>query len=241
MAAWPAHAASGARQCDQRSGSALGGSPGAPQVSGDSRAGNDRGAWKRARRPWVKEATHLWQGVAPGSDGHTHRIFDRAHDWHARGRYFWTSGVARERSPDAGVESGMVTASRVPGEDQAVQYAGGACARTRARGLGYCLSWRLIFPSHYYQVVPWAWAMDIGTAAPFVCAREALLRLCCVRCAALFSNPELRLTTPRGLVRGKRTNAKGPGKSCQASGVRRQMQSERHVIRQAEEKGVCRT
>lgn len=186
MAAWPAHAESGAK------GSATKGRaqlwvdhPVRPRSQVTPEPGTIGGAWKRARRPWVKEATHLWQGVAPGSDGHTHRIFDRAHDWHARGRYFWTSGVARERSPDAGVESGMVTASRVPGQDQAVQYAGGACARTRARGLGYCLSWRLIFPSHYYQVMPWAWAMDIGTAAPFVCAREALLRLCCVRCAVL--------------------------------------------------------
>lgn len=124
-----------------RSGSALGWiTRGAPQVSGDSRAGNDRGAWEEGEKTrGIREATHLWQGVAPGSDGHTHRIFDRAHDWHARGRYFWTSGVARERSPDAGVESGMVTASRVPGKDQTAQYVGGACARARTRvgGLGY--------------------------------------------------------------------------------------------------------
>lgn len=66
----------------------------------------------------LANSTHLWQGVAPGSDGQTHRIFERAQDWHARGRYFWTSGVARERSPGAGVESGIVTASsRVPGQE----------------------------------------------------------------------------------------------------------------------------
>lgn len=118
-AAWPTHAASGARQCDQRAGSALGGSTGgAPRSQVTLRAGSDRGRGREREDRGFKEATHLWQGVAPGSDGHTHRIFDRAHDWHARGRYFWTSGVARERSPDAGVESGMVTASRVPGEDQ---------------------------------------------------------------------------------------------------------------------------
>lgn len=51
--------------------------------------------------------TYRWQGVAPGSEGQTQRIFDRAQDWHALGRYFWTSGVARESSPDTGVESGM--------------------------------------------------------------------------------------------------------------------------------------
>lgn len=115
-AAWPTHGVSRARQCDQ-----IGLSSGwitrdpRSQVTGGSAR---PGPWKRAR-PWVqKKLTHLWQGVAPGSDGQTHRIFDRAQDWHARGRYFWTSGVARERSPDAGVESGMVTASRVSGEEQ---------------------------------------------------------------------------------------------------------------------------
>lgn len=86
-----------------------------------------------------KEATHLWQGVAPGSDGHTHRIFDRAHDWHARGRYFWTSGVARERSPDAGVESGMVTASRAPGEDQGSAVCGWCLCSYSGSGSGLLL------------------------------------------------------------------------------------------------------
>lgn len=125
-----------------------------------------------------KQATHLWQGVAPGSDGQTHRIFDRAQDWHARGRYFWTSGVARERSPDAGVESGMVTASRVPGEqlDSTVRawvVLGPACARARGLeslalvllGLGAGLLYL-----YNNQAMPWPRALDIGTAVPFVCA-----------------------------------------------------------------------
>lgn len=88
-----------------------------------------------------EKVTHLWQGVAPGSDGQTHRIFDRAQDWHARGRYFWTSGVAREWSPDAGVESGMVTASRVSGgERPQYKYAGVRvlCSDSGSFELGCC-------------------------------------------------------------------------------------------------------
>ncbi|KAH8777766.1 hypothetical protein F5883DRAFT_544032 [Diaporthe sp. PMI_573] len=109
---------------------------------------------------------HLWQGVAPGSDGQTQRIFERAQDWHARGRYFWTSGVARERSPDAGVESGIVTASRASGgvrsAAQGQRKGVGGRMLVLVLGLGCCLIWRLVFllsspfrsPGY---CVPWPW------------------------------------------------------------------------------------
>lgn len=146
-----------ARQCDQigLSSGWIARDPRSQVTGGSARPG----PWKRAR-PWVKKKlTHLWHGVAPGSDGQTHRIFDRAQDWHARGRYFWTSGVARERSPDAGVESGMVTASRVSGEEQQCSVCGWClCSGSRlsltdSLGLGTLC---FFFLSRYYhQVMPW--------------------------------------------------------------------------------------
>lgn len=161
------------------------------------------------RRGSRKQATHLWQGVAPGSDGQTHRIFDRAQDWHARGRYFWTSGVARERSPDAGVESGMVTASRVPGEqlDSTVRaWVVLGLAGARARGfesvsLLRCSGWRLV------SCIPiiirlcrgcgrWTSGQPCRLCAPGE-ALDAPCCCCCVRSAlCVLSIPEQRLTTP---------------------------------------------
>lgn len=139
-----------------------------------------------------KELAHLWQGVAPGSDGQTHRIFDRAQDWHARGRYFWTSGVARERSPDAGVESGMVTASRVSGVEAAtVRYARVRACSDSGSSLGAAEAGDLVV---YYSLSPacdqvMPRSREQWTSGPprRLCAPGRLkLRLCCAECA-LFS------------------------------------------------------
>ena len=104
---------------------------------GRSGARNMARAGQRGGRKSLN-STHLWQGVAPGSDGQTQRIFERAQDWHARGRYFWTSGVARERSPDAGVESGIVTASRASGEGRSAWVDGRVLVLVLGLGLGLC-------------------------------------------------------------------------------------------------------
>lgn len=187
-----------------------------PQVSGD-RWLCKTGPVEEGEAVGQKKLTHLWHGVAPGSDGQTHRIFDRAQDWHARGRYFWTSGVARERSPDAGVESGMVTASRVSGEEQQCSVCGWClCSGSRlslsdSLGLGTLFLFPIPLLSSGYAVAVSIQHRDRRA----VCVPGRFLVAPLLR-ALLSLFPELRLTTPRGLVRGG-TNAK-----VEASLVRRQ-------------------
>lgn len=51
-----------------------------PQVSGDRWLCKTGPVEEGETVGQQKKLTHLWQGVAPGSDGQTHRIFDRAQD-----------------------------------------------------------------------------------------------------------------------------------------------------------------